>query len=104
MLAAFLPSLELLLGVLLIINLFPVETLALVLACCCAFIVAQVWAIYQGLEIACACFGSSANHISYLTVGRTCGLLLAAVLLIVYYLFLYKRDKSVECAECIQEG
>ncbi len=70
--ALFLPYLELVLGTFLVMNLFPFEVLCWVFLSTCVFLIAQLWALFSGLSIACGCFGGSATDlIGYSSLGRT---------------------------------
>ena len=74
----FLPSLETILGVCLLVNRWSRETLVLILGLLGVFLVALITARVRGLNLECGCFGTLEHGGSYvLWIGRD--LLLAAV-------------------------
>ena len=78
--AMTLPWLELLVAISLLGGIFLGGALltCMVMATMFAYVIS--WALYQGLNISCGCFGSGAEKITYLTLLRAIGILLASVL------------------------
>ncbi len=78
--AMTLPWLELLAGICLLGGIFVGGALLLSAGMAAMFTFVIGWALYQGLSISCGCFGSGAGTITYLTLIRAIGILLASLL------------------------
>lgn len=74
--AVLLPWIELVVGIALMINLCSGGALALSTGLCAVFVSVQSWALVQGLQVSCGCFGHGGT-VNYWTLAR------AALLLIV---------------------
>lgn len=95
-LAMTLPWLELAVGICLVGGLFVGGALLVCVGMGLTFIFAISWALYQGLDISCGCFGASQEKISYLTLIRTCMLLFAAVFAYITFLWQSKNWGMVQ--------
>jgi hypothetical protein len=85
--AIFLPWLELGLGICLLSRVLVGGAFLCSGALMSVFAYAQIWAIYNNLEISCGCFSqSSGTTVSYVTLMRTCTLLFTAA--VAYFMYL----------------
>ncbi len=78
--AAVLPWVELVTGVCLVGGCFVGGALLLCSGMALVFTFAISWVLWQGLDISCGCFGSGTEKITYMTLVRVIGILLASVL------------------------
>lgn len=81
--AVLLPWIEFVVGAALVLGFLRSGALVLGTGLCTLFVAVQAWALIQGLDIACGCFGSQGS-IGYMTLAKTALLLLlsgAALLL-----------------------
>jgi uncharacterized membrane protein YphA (DoxX/SURF4 family) len=78
--AAVLPWVELVTGACLVGGCFVGGALLVCCGMALVFIFAISWALWQGLDISCGCFGSGTEKITYMTLLRAIGILLASVL------------------------
>jgi len=69
--AALLPWLELIVGLCLVVGMFVQGALVIANTLCFLFVLVQCWALEQGLQISCSCFGSGGGMVSYATLLRT---------------------------------
>lgn len=77
--AMILPWLELLTGICLLGNLFVSGALLTCIGMALMFLMAVSWALYQGLNISCGCFGSSASiPIGFGTLVRIIAILIGS--------------------------
>ncbi|HUX28259.1 MAG TPA: MauE/DoxX family redox-associated membrane protein [Terracidiphilus sp.] len=75
----FLPWIELIVGLSLLVGLFPQGALAIASGCCFAFVFVQASALSRGLSISCGCFGGTPSPVTYATLLRTVFLLCGSV-------------------------
>ncbi len=75
-----LPWLELVAGTCLLGGIFVSGALLVSVGMAAMFTFVISWALYQGLRISCGCFGSGTETITYLTLIRAVGILLASLL------------------------
>lgn len=83
-LAAVLPAIEIVAGLALV---FAPAAWRRAAALCLAalmvlFVVATSWALMQGINVDCGCFGSAGGQVTGWTIGRNLALLVATVLLV----------------------
>ena len=78
--AMTLPWLELLAGICLLGGIFVGGALLVSAGMAVMFSFVISWALYQGLDISCGCFGSGAEKITYVTLIRAIGIFLASLL------------------------
>lgn len=78
--AMVLPWAELLTGVCLLGGVFVPGALLASAGMSALFTVVIGWALYQGLQISCGCFGAEASRITLLTLMRAVGVLLLSLL------------------------
>lgn len=78
--AITLPWLQLLCGVLLLINLWTKEANSLILAMLVVFQIAVASALMRGLNVSCGCFKAGGDPASWLTFGRDSLFLLAVII------------------------
>ena len=78
--AMVLPWAELLTGICLLGGIFVGGALLMSIGMAVMFTFVISWALYQGLNISCGCFGSGTEKITYLTLIRAIGILLASCL------------------------
>ena len=86
LMALILPWLELTTGLLLLIGFRTRAAALLISGMMVTFMIALGWALYQGLDISCGCFASSAAHdpISIGTMFRDMGWLILALYVLVF--------------------
>ncbi len=80
LMAMTLPWLELVVGICLLGGVFIGGALLVCTGMTAMFVLAIGWALYQGLDISCGCFGSGAGNITHMTLVRALGILLASAL------------------------
>lgn len=77
--AMTLPWLELLTGICLLGGIFISGALLVSMGMAAMFTFVISWALYQGLNISCGCFGSGTETITYVTLIRAVGILLVSL-------------------------
>ena len=78
--AMTLPWLELLTGICLLGGIFVGGALLVSGGMAAMFTFVISWALYQGLNISCGCFGSGTEQITYVTLIRAISILLASLI------------------------
>ena len=78
--AMALPWSELLTGICLLGGIFVGGALLMSMGMAAMFAFVISWALYQGLNISCGCFGSGTEKITYITLIRAIGILLVSCL------------------------
>jgi len=81
--ALLLPWLEMGVGVALIIDVCPGGALAISTGLCAMFVAVQSWALANGLQVSCGCFGNG-GVVNYWTLARAVLLLLASGILLYF--------------------
>jgi uncharacterized membrane protein YphA (DoxX/SURF4 family) len=76
--AMVLPWMELVVGVCLRGGIFISGALLVCVGMAAMFSSVIVWALYQGLDISCGCFGSGTDKVTYLTLMRALVILLVS--------------------------
>jgi len=78
--AMTLPWVELLTAICLLGGIFAVGALFVSIGMAAMFTVVIAWALYQGLNISCGCFGSGTETITYVTLIRAIGIFLVSLM------------------------
>ena len=91
--AFFLPTLQIMTGVLLFSHSYRSEALVLGTILFAVFAIAQISAFFRGLDIECGCFGSRSASVGVTSVGFVVSFLLISALLLRYSAV----DKSTSC-------